>query len=125
MKKRLKIFIIIGFSILLLLFLGTSFYVEYRVQETCKLALESYPGDKIQALVNVAQSRAECDDEKSRALWAMGQLGAKQALPYLLENYDGIEETNICIYEAQFAIKKIQNDSFNLPGFLWRWLLEK
>ena len=67
------------------------------------MAISMYPGDNIQALINLVKSHAGCDEEKSRALWALGQLGAKEALPYLLENYDGIEGTNICIYEAQFA----------------------
>ena len=88
------------------------------------MATSIYPGDEIHALLNFALSQAGCDQEKSRALWALGQLGAKEALPYLLDNYEGVEETDICIYEAQFAIEKIQKDQFNLPGFLWRSLLE-
>lgn len=124
MKKPFKILIIISILILIIIFLVSTYSIENRVQKTCKSALEEYPGDKIEALINVAQSHVDCNEEKSRALWAMGQLGAKQALPYLFENYEGIEETNICIFEAQFAIEKIQNDYFNLPGFLWRGLLE-
>ncbi len=108
----------------LILLVSSTFFVEYQVQKTCKMAISIYPGDQVQALVNVAKSHAACDEEKSKALWALGQLGAREALPYLLENYDGIEEENVCIYEAQFAIEKIQKDQFNLPGFLWRSLLE-
>lgn len=108
----------------LVLLVSSTFFVEYQVQKTCKMAISIYPGEQVQALVNVAKSHATCDEEKSRALWALGQLGAREALPYLLENYDGIEEENVCIYEAQFAIEKIRKDQFNLPGFLWRSLLE-
>jgi hypothetical protein len=124
MRKWLKISIGLVLSIILILFLSSTFLVEYRVQETCKMATSIYPGDEIHALLSIVKSHASCDKEKSRALWALGQLGAKEALPYLLENYEDIEETDICIYEAQFAIEKIQKNQFNLPGFLWRSLLE-
>ena len=88
------------------------------------MAVSIYPGDKIQALINVSKNQSSCTKDKTRALWALGQLGDRKALPYLVENFDGIEETDICIYEAQFAIEKIQDESFNLPGFLWRAILE-
>lgn len=101
-----------------------TYKVENQVQETCKAAVSIYPGDKIQALINVSKNQSTCTKDKSRALWALGQLGDKKALPYLFENFDGIEETDLCIYEAQFAIEKIKNESFNLPGFLWRAVLE-
>lgn len=124
MRKWIKISIGLVLSVILILFISSTFLVEYQVQKTCKMATSIYPGDEIHALLNLAKSHAGCDEQKSRALWALGQLGAKEALPYLLENYDGVEETDICIYEAQFAILKIQKDQFNLPGFMWRSLLE-
>lgn len=125
MKKWLKISIGLVLAITLILFFTSTYLVEYQVQETCKMATSIYPGDEIHALLSVVKNHNGCDQEKSRALWALGQLGARAALPYLLENYDGIEETDICIYEAQFAIEKIRKDQFNLPGSLWRSLLEK
>lgn len=124
MKKKIKLIIGLFFIILIVLLLVVTYKVENQVQETCKAAVSIYPGDKIQALVNVSKNQSTCTKDKSRALWALGQLGDKKALPYLLENFDGIEETDICIYEAQFAIEKIKNETFNLPGFLWRAVLE-
>ena len=125
MKKWLKILISTVLSIILILFLSSTFYVEHQVQETCELAISKYPGNRVQALIRMAESHQECDDEKSRALWALGQLGDEEALPYLIGNYDSTEETNLCIHEAQFAIEKIRKNQFNLPAFLWRSLLEK
>lgn len=124
MKKTIKLIFSLLFTIFILLVLIVTYYVESQVQETCKMAMSVYPGDKIQALINVSKNQNSCTKDKSRALWALGQLGDKKALPYLIENYGSIEETDICIYEAQFAIEKIQNESFNLPGFLWRNILE-
>jgi hypothetical protein len=124
MKKWIKITLISLFSIFIFTLLATTYSVENRVQETCKMAISLYPGDKIDALISVSKSQSSCTTNKSRALWALGQLGDKKALPYLIENFEGIEETDICVYEAQFAIEKIKNESFNLPGFFWRSILE-
>ena len=124
MKKTIKIILGLLFTIFIIIILIVTYYVESQVQETCQMAMLIYPGDKIQALINVAKNQNACTKDRSRALWALGQLGDKKALPYLIENFSGIEETDICIYEAQFAIEKIQNESFNLPGFLWRDILE-
>jgi len=123
MKKWIKISGTALFSVFILTLLSVTYYVESEVQETCKMAVSMYPGDKVEALIKVAESQSSCTKDKSRALWALGQLGDIQALPYLMENFDGIEETDICIYEAQFAIEKITDESFNLPRFLWRPIL--
>ena len=124
MKRWIKITLISVSSIFILTFLATTYSIEKRVQETCKMAISLYPGDKIDALISVSKSQSSCTPNKSRALWALGQLGDKKALPYLIENFEGIEETDICVYEAQFAIEKIKNETFNLPGFFWRSILE-
>jgi hypothetical protein len=124
MKRKIKLIISLFFIIFIIVLLVVTYKVESQVQETCKMAVSVYPGDNIQALINVIKNENTCTRDKSKALWALGQLGDKKALPYLIENFNGIEETDICIYEAQFAIEKIKNESFNLPGFLWRAVLE-
>ena len=124
MKKKIKLIIGSSFAILILLLLIVTYVVENQVQETCKKAVSVYPVDKIQALINVSKNESSCTKDKSMALWALGQLGDKKALPYLVENFGGKKETNVCVYEAQKAIEKIDNESFNLPGFLWRSILE-
>ena len=124
MKKKIKLILSLLFTIFIILLLIVTYNIENQVQETCKMAVSIYPGDKIHALINVSKNQSSCTKDKTRALWALGQLGDRKALPYLVENFDGIEETDICIYEAQFAIEKIQDESFNLPGFLWRAILE-
>jgi hypothetical protein len=124
MKRKIKLIISLFFIIFIIVLLVVTYKVESQVQEICKMAVSVYPGDNIQALINVIKNENTCTRDKSKALWALGQLGDKKALPYLIENFNGIEETDICIYEAQFAIEKIKNESFNLAGFLWRAVLE-
>ena len=115
---------IIFFIAIIVFALATTFYIELRVQRTCKIATERYSGEKIQALITMVKDESGCSKQKARALWTLGQLGDKRALPFLRENYGDKTEDNLCIYEAQYAILKIEEKRFNLPGFLWRRLLD-
>ena len=54
---------------------AVTFYVEMDVQRVCDSAVKRYPGNKIDAIIQVAQEADLCTKEKSRALWALGQLG--------------------------------------------------
>ena len=109
-------------TILVFLF-AVSFYIELRVQRSCEIAATSYQGDEIQALIAMIKDEDGCSKQKARALWTLGQLGNKRALPFLRVNYGDREEDDLCIHEGQFAILKIEEERFNLPGFLWRGLL--
>ena len=122
-KKLILRVSLIVLAVLAAILLAMTFYVESDVQKVCDSAVKRYPGDKIDAIILVAQESDLCTKEKTRALWALGQLGDKKVLPFLRANYAGKSEDNICIYEAQFAIEKLEKGSFNLPGFLWRRLL--
>jgi len=121
-----KKFILSGILIVILLmlfsFLGLSLHIELQVKKVCENAMRMYSGDKVEILINVIQSDSECTKQKSHAIWALGQLGEKSALKFLMENYDNKSEKNICIYEAHFAIKKISEERFNFPAFMWRWI---
>lgn len=106
MKKKIKLIILSSSAILIFLLLIVTYIVESQVQEICKKAVSLYPGGKIQALIKVSINENTCTKDKSRALCALGKLGDKKALPYLVENFGGKEETNICIFEAQKRLKR-------------------
>jgi HEAT repeat protein len=89
----------------------------------CRSAVAEFGGDGVAALISSAKSEKYCSQRKARALWALGQLGAEEALPCLRENYGNTADKNLCVNEAQFAIQKIAEKRFNLPGFLWRRFL--
>jgi uncharacterized protein (UPF0333 family) len=105
MKKKIKLITGLSFAILIILILIITYVVENQVQETCRMAVSIYPGDKIQALINVSKNESTCTNDKSRALWALGQLGDKKALSYLIKTFDGIKETNICILRHKKQLK--------------------
>ena len=92
------------------------------------MATQKYPGDKVEALIMLVESkengyRAHRYRAKNHALWALGQLGDKRALPSLKKLVTGEpcdHETNLCQGEIKEAIHKLETNGFNLPKFLWR-----
>ncbi len=108
-----------------------SLWIELGVKKVCGAATEKYPGDKVEALMVSVETkeygyRANIYRTKNHALWALGQLGDKRALPFLkklvtVEPCD--HETNLCQGEIKEAISKLERNGFNLPKFLWRGVL--
>jgi hypothetical protein len=95
------------------------------------MATRKYPGDKVEALMKLVETkergyRAELYRANNHAIWALGQLGDKRALPFLKGLVTGEpcdHETNLCQGEIKEAIDKLEKDEFNLPKFLWRGVL--
>ena len=64
--------------------------------------------------------------EKNDAIWALGQLGDRRALPFL-EKYDNGQplparepwNEGVNQYELRKAIKLLKN-GFNISAFIWR-----
>jgi hypothetical protein len=108
-----------------------SLYIELSVKRMCETATRAYPGDKVEALAKFVRSDEYGYDARryranNRAIWALGQLGDQRALPFLRNLVTGQpcdHETNLCQGEIQEAIQKLESNSFNLPKFLWRGLL--
>ncbi len=123
MKKRSVRVALILAAVAPVLLLWSTYYVERNVQGVRKTASALYPGEPIDAVISLAQREAPSAKERAKALWALGQLGDRKALGFLRTHYGDKTEDNLCAYEAQFAIKKLEKNSFNLPGFLWRNLL--
>ncbi len=108
-----------------------SLWIELHVKKTCEMATRKYPGDKVEALIMFVDSkengyRAHRYSANNHALWALGQLGDKRALPFLRKLLTGgpcDHETNLCQGEIQEAIQKLERNQFNLPKFLFRGVL--
>jgi hypothetical protein len=105
-----------------------SFGIELGVQRVCRAATQEYPGERIHALLARFESEKSSYHEKCRALWALGQLGDRRALPFLREQVTGKprdhKHDGFCQGELKEAIEKLEADEFNLPGFLWRGILD-
>jgi hypothetical protein len=101
--------------------------IELGVQKVCKAATQKRPGERIHALLVCVESNESSYHEKCRALWALGQLGDRRALPSLKKHVTGKpcdHENDVCCQgELQEAIQKLEASQFNLPAFLWRGIL--
>lgn len=134
-KSRLRRILVRGVLIFLLacvvVIISLSLWIELELKEICEAATQKYPGDKIEALVMSVQTEvygynAHLYKANNRAIWALGQLGDKRALPFLRNFLTGQpcdHETNLCQGEIQEAIQKLERNQFNLPKFLWRGVL--
>ncbi len=74
------------------------------------------------ALIGVAGSADAPVAERNRAIWALGQLGAGEALPTLtaLAGSDGCEhESAVCRREVAKAMALCQG-RFNAGALIWR-----
>jgi len=104
-----------------------SFGIERGVQRICMATSQKHPGDRMDALLACVESKESSYHEKCRALWALGQLGDRRVLPSLREHLTGKpcdhENDGCCQGELKEAIHKLEANSFNLPAFLWRGIL--
>lgn len=108
-----------------------SLWIELHLKKICAMAIQKYPGDKVEALMMIVETkentyRADIYSANNHTFWALGQLGDKRALPFLknlLTDEPCDHETNLCQGEIKEAIQKLEKNQFNLPKFLWRGVL--
>lgn len=104
-----------------------SFGIERGFQRICVATSQKHPGERMHALLACVESEESSYHEKCRALWALGQLGDRRALPSLREHLTGKpcdHENDVCCQgELEEAIHKLEANDFNLPAFLWRGIL--
>ena len=105
-----------------------SLWIELGVKHVCHKAMQTYPGDPVDALMKSVVSsetgyNARGYSENNHVFWALGQLGNARALPFLKGLVTGEpcdHATNLCQGEIMEAIQKLEGHEFNLPAFLWR-----
>src|SRR3989339_255917 len=113
----------VGILLFLFVFFITCTQIGYDVKKRCQLAQSKYGGECVDALMSqIADNSSQSG--KNNAVWALGQLGDKKALPFL-EQYDTGEEIltygkwdeGISQYELRKAIKLLKSE-FNLSAFV-------
>ena len=125
MNMKLKRIIVIAGSILLLLLLSSMaflyFWIGISVKENIKTAKELYPGNAEDALISLMiDENYSATGRSHTAIWTLGQLKSKKALPLLLELYKddpkgktcyGKHDSLLCQYEIYKAITAIEKGS--------------
>lgn len=116
---------IIVFIALFGLFIIAELMIGLGARRFIQIAQDRFPGDRITALISMVECESCNMNDRNHAVWTLGQLTDRRALP-VLENYytgDKCDHTNrICQYELEKALKLIRN-GHNYEITFWRWML--
>jgi len=124
-KQKLFYIGAVGVSIFLLFFVIACTWIGYEVKDKCQEAKREYKGDCVEALIALLNDEDKTFRPRNSAIWALGQLGHKRALPVLQKYYTGhIPQREpldkmISQYELKKAIN-LTNGGLNISAFIWR-----
>ena len=121
-KKTLGYGSLCCLAFLFIAFVLICWSIRTSVKEMSAEAVGEYPGDRITALMAYVDSGNHSLRQRNRAVWALGQIGDKRALPVLEKWYTGQpcdHKNSLCQYELGKAIKAC-NGAFNATAWLPR-----
>lgn len=120
-KKYLRYFLLgaTGILLIILVFIAVLYAIIFKeVRGTCLRAETVHKKDCVNSLILVLEDPERNIKEKNDAIWALGQLADKRALPKLKSLYTGqIPEREplnkvISQYELRKAIRWIENGNW-------------
>jgi hypothetical protein len=82
--------------------------------------MTQYPGDRVEALCALVACGSCSLTDRNHAVWALGQLRDRRALPILEKYYTGQEcnhSLDLCQYEIRKAVKAIKSRSLLWLGY--------
>lgn len=82
-KKVIVYGFLICFAFLFIVYLWVRFDIRFSVKEISDEATQQYPGDRVEALIACVKSEDHSPRQRNRAVWTLGQIGDKHALPVL------------------------------------------
>lgn len=115
----------VGALLSLFVFLVTCTQIGYEVSLRCQIAQSRYGGECVDALMSQVADSSTASG-KNDAIWSLGQLGDRRALPFL-ESYDNGQmlparepwNEGISQYELRKAIRLLRSGE-NISAFVWR-----
>jgi HEAT repeat protein len=115
----------IGISIFVLFFVITCSWIGYEIRNQCLSAKREYGGDCVEASISLLNDENRGFRARNDAIWVLGQLGNKQALPVLEEYYTGNipEREPLDLSISQYELKKAINltrGGFNIASLVWK-----
>jgi hypothetical protein len=93
-------------------FFTVSWSIQSGINRASEMALREQPGDPILALIAFANSGTQPLGERNRAVWALGQLRDRRALPVLEKHYTGApcdHARGLCQKELRKAMNLIRS----------------
>ena len=115
-----RLFIVIGVSLAILVATITVLYgwIGHGVKKNIEIAQSKYPGDAEDALISYLQDQTNSPRDRTHiAIWTLGQIDSKKALPILHELYKNDPKGKTCLnhhdsllcqYEIHKAINSIE-----------------
>ncbi len=91
-----------------------NFHIQDSVSEYVNMAKRRFSGDRVEAVVAMLEARHTSIREKNWMIWTLGTIGDARALPVLTSLYTGTKCRHgyeVCQYEVEKAIRKIQRES--------------
>jgi hypothetical protein len=130
--KRTLIFIGIGFIVIIFsFFLVGRIWCGYGIKERINIAKKQYSGIAEDALIAYLLDTTNSPQNRSNvAIWTLGQIRSKKALPILHELYKndpegntcfGRHKTVLCQYEIHKAINNIEKNWWLSPPKEKNW----
>lgn len=118
---------VLGFvaGIVIIAFVGISLMIGSGVNERSQSAMAQFGSDRVEALIALVDCQTCSLHDRTQAVWALGQLRDKRALPGLYKYNTGSPcdyQRLICQYEISKAIRWTEGKSFMLPQ-IWRLML--
>jgi len=101
--------------------------IGWGVVSQSRKAMAQFPGDRVEALIGVVNCGNCTLEDRNHAVWALGQLRDRRALPVLYKYRTGQPCNHlrtICQYEIIKAIRWTEGNSYMVPQ-LWRVMLGK
>ena len=128
MKRILDCAVLLGFITLFIFYGITCWVIFSEVKSICEMAQPQFDGDKVDATIALLQSEKISFVQKNKAVYALGQIGDKKALPALHSQVTGIpcekpcpKHKYVCQYNLQTAIRGCSG-KFSLTRWMYRFL---
>lgn len=126
LRKIILSVILIGLAAFIILFAISLLMIYSDVESICEIASNKFESDNIEALISLIESDEFSYKQKNKAIWALGQIGDKRALPLLRKlDTDEIQKKpydsnkNIVQYSVEKAIRQIDSD-FIVTRWMYR-----
>jgi hypothetical protein len=122
-----KIFVGIVAGLLLLGYLFVEGLIGVGILRVSHKAMAQFRGDRYEALISLVNCETCNLLERNSAVWTLGQLGDKRALPTLYKYRTGKpcnHMTSICQYDIATAIKETEGNAYVFLH-VWRVVLWK
>ena len=128
LRKFILYVILIGLAAFIILFAISLRMIYSGVESICEIASNKFETDNVESLILLIESDEFSFKQKNKAIWALGQIGDRRALP-LLQKLDTDEiqkkpldsDKYLVQYSVEKAIRQIKSD-FIVTRWMYRWL---